>query len=213
MRLVSVNVGRPRTVEWNGRTITTGIFKEPVEGRVWLRALNLDGDRQADASVHGGPDQAVCAYPSEHYAWWREQLPGRQLRWGAFGENFSTQGLLEDTVLIGDRFRIGGAEVEVTKPRMPCRNLAFRFEREDLPKLFLRGWRTGFYLRVVKEGEVGVGDPIEPVARPADSLPVATLARLYAGEEKDPQVLERAARIAALSEGWRRRFRRQLEKR
>ncbi|MBI2115875.1 MAG: MOSC domain-containing protein, partial [candidate division NC10 bacterium] len=161
MKLISVNVGLPREVVYKGKTVKTGIFKEPVPGRVQVHRLNLDGDRQADLSVHGGPSKAVYAYPSEHYGYWRQELPGMDLPWGMFGENFTTEGLLEDLVNIGDRFRVGSAEVMVTEPRLPCYKLGVKFGREDIVKRFLQSGRTGFYVAVLQEGEVGAGDGIE----------------------------------------------------
>src|SRR5690348_3932465 len=165
MKLISVQVGRPRKVQWRRTSVTTGIFKEPVAGRIMLRRNNLDGDGQADLTVHGGWDKAVYVYPSEHYAYWRNELPGIDLRYGSFGENFTTEGLDEASVHIGDRFRIGGAVVEVTQPRMPCYKLAIRFKRPDMPKRFHRSGRCGFYLAVIQEGEVGAGDAWEGIGR------------------------------------------------
>lgn len=212
MKLVSVNVGLPRSVEWNGQTVTTGIFKEPVEGRVWLRALNLDGDRQADLSVHGGPDKAVYAYPAEHYPYWREELPGRQLPWGMFGENLTSDGLLEESVHVGDRFRIGSAELMVTQPRLPCYKLGLKFGREDMVKRFLASRRTGFYFRVVQEGAVEAGDVIEVAGREPQSISVAAVTRLYVRESRDSELLRRALELEALPAGWRNHFRKLLEK-
>src|SRR3989337_4582725 len=165
MKIVSVNVGLPREVIWKGKRVTTGILKEPITGRVMMRRLNLDGDRQADLSVHGGPSKAVYAYPIEHYEYWLKQLPGVDLPWGMFGENFTTEGLREDSVNIGDRFRIGSAEVMVTEPRLPCYKLAAKFGRDDIIKRFLHSGRTRFYFAVIREGEVGTGDGIELVSR------------------------------------------------
>ncbi len=178
-KLISVNVGLPRAVEWKGRMITTGIFKDPVEGRTTLHRLNLDGDGQADLTVHGGPDMAVYAYPAEHYVYWRQELPGMDLPWGMFGENFSTEGLLEGSVNIGDRFRIGTAEVQVTQPRVPCYKLSLRFRRDDIIKRFLASRRTGFYLRVLQEGEVAPGDPFELTSRTGSNVTVADITRLH----------------------------------
>ena len=161
MKIISVNVGLPRLVMRNGEPVSTGIFKEPVAGRVMLRTLNLDGDRQADLSVHGGPSKAVYVYPSEHYAYWKGELPEKDLPWGMFGENFSTAGLLESEINIGDKFHIGSADVMVTEPRMPCYKLGIRFGRTDIIKRFLVSERSGFYLAVLKEGEVGAGDQLE----------------------------------------------------
>lgn len=210
MRLVSLNVGLPRQVTWRGKTVTTGIFKEPVQGRIRLRRLNLDGDRQADLSVHGGPAKAAYAYPAEHYAYWREQLPDRDLAWGTFGENLTIEGLSEETVRIGDRFRIGTAELVVTQPRLPCFKLGIRFGRPDMVKRFLASRRTGFYLAVLKEGEVGAGDPILQVSREEAPLTVADITRLYVDRGGDIEGLQRAARVEALPEDWRDYFRERL---
>src|ERR1044072_7317644 len=157
MKIISLNVGLPREIVYKDRRIVTGIFKEPVEGRIRARKLNLDGDRQADLKVHGGPEKAVYVYPSEHYDFWKSELPDMDLPWGMFGENFTTTGLLETEVHIGDRFRIGTAELMVTQPRMPCYKLGIRFGRDDIIKRFLASERTGFYSSVLKEGEVGAG--------------------------------------------------------
>src|SRR5690348_6859690 len=164
-KIISINVGLPRIVMSDGKPVSTGIFKEPVAGRVMLRTLNLDGDRQADLSVHGGPSKAVYVYPAEHYDFWKSELPEMNLPWGMFGENFTTTGLLETEINIGDKFRIATAEVMVTQPRMPCYKLGLKFGRPDIIKRFLQSERTGFYLAVLKEGEVGAGDEFEPLAR------------------------------------------------
>ena len=212
MRLVSVNIGHPREVIYKGKTVTTGIFKEPVEGRIRLRTLNLDGDRQADLSVHGGLSKAAYAYPIEHYEYWREQLPGVDLPWGMFGENFTTEGLREDSVNIGDRFRIGSAEVMVTEPRLPCYKLAAKFGRDDIIKRFLHSGRTGFYFAVMQEGEVGTGDGIELVSRGEHSVTVADITRLYVREKDDVGTLRRAVQVTALPESWRVYFGKRIEK-
>jgi len=212
MRVVSVNIGHPREVIYKGKTVTTGIFKEPVEGRIRLRTLNLDGDRQADLSVHGGLSKAAYAYPIEHYEYWREQLPGVDLPWGMFGENFTTEGLREDSVNIGDRFRIGSAEVMVTEPRLPCYKLAAKFGRDDIIKRFLHSGRTGFYFAVMQEGEVGTGDGIELVSRDEHSVTVADITRLYVREKDDVGTLRRAVQVTALPESWRVYFGKRIEK-
>src|SRR6476646_9408626 len=166
MKLLSVNVGLPREVEWNGRTIRTSIFKSPVPGRVPVRKLNLDGDQQSDLTVHGGVDKAVYVYPMEHYAFWREEIPDLDIgAWGAFGENLTMDGLLEDAVHIGDQLSIGTAAFTVTQPRLPCYKLQARFQRSDIVKRFMRSGRTGFYLRVDEEGDVGAGDAVTITAR------------------------------------------------
>ena len=158
MKIVSLNTGLPREVLWRGRTVTTGIFKQPVEGRIALRKLNLDGDRQADLTVHGGVHKAVYCYPLEHYDYWTKELPGRELPMAIFGENFTTQGLSEDSAHLGDQFSVGTAEVVVTQPRLPCYKLGVRFQADDMVKRFLASGRTGFYLAVTHEGKVGAGD-------------------------------------------------------
>jgi MOSC domain-containing protein YiiM len=212
MKIVSVNVGLPREVMWKGKRVTTGIFKEPITGRVMMRRLNLDGDRQADLSVHGGPSKAVYIYPVEHYDYWRGELPEMKLPWGMFGENLTTEGLREDAVGIGDRFRIGSAEVMVTEPRLPCYKLGIKFGREDIIKRFLRSGRTGFYVAVVQEGEVGAGDTINLISRDGHSVTVADITRLYVREKNNRDLLHRAVRVEALPESWRDYFSKQIEK-
>lgn len=173
MKLVSVNVGVPRRVDWRGRQVRTAIWKAPVPGRVRVTRLGLEGDKQSDLRVHGGPDKAVYGYPSEHYEYWGRELPGMDLPWGAFGENLTTEGLLERGVRIGDRFRAGSAEFQVTDPRMPCYKLGVRFGRDDMVKRFLASGRSGFYLAVLREGEVAAGDPIELIARADREVTIA----------------------------------------
>jgi MOSC domain-containing protein YiiM len=211
MKLLSVNVGKPRLVMRNGEPVSTGIFKEPVEGRVMLRTLNLDGDRQADLSVHGGPSKAVYVYPSEHYDFWKIELPDMELPWGMFGENFTTVGLHEDELNIGDQLKVGSAVVMVTEPRMPCYKLGIRFGRSDMIKRFLVSGRSGFYLGVLKEGEVGAGDAVELLSSPTQSVRVSDITRLYVREKRNEQLLRRAIEAEALPESWKEYFRRQLE--
>jgi len=210
MKLLSVNVSRPKEVPYMGQTVRTGIFKEPVVGRVQLRKFNLEGDEQADLSAHGGPDKAVYAYPFEHYEYWRHELGGQELPWGMFGENFTVEGLLEDSVSIGDRFRIGSAEVMVRQPRLPCYKLGIKFGRADMVKRFLASRRTGFYLSVVREGQVGAGDAIELIHANAGAITVADLTRVYAFEKNDWKTMEHALELETLPEGWRRYFRERL---
>ena len=200
---------------WRGRTVTTGIFKQAVEGRVALRTLNLDGDRQADLTVHGGKDKAVYCYPIAHYDYWRKQLPGRELPMGMFGENFTTDGLLEESVHLGDRFSVGSAEVVVTQPRMPCYKLGARFQYDDMVRRFLASGRTGFYFAVTREGEVGAGDEIKVISRDDNVVPVSEITRLYIAkryDEDDLTSLRRALRVAALPESWKGYFRERLER-
>ena len=207
-----MNVGLPQDVEWRGRSYHTAIFKTPVTGRVRVEALNLDGDRQADLSVHGGRDKAVYGYPIEHYPFWQSELEGKELGWGALGENLTTEGLLEDEVQIGDRFRVGSAEPVVTQPRIPCDKLALRHRRPDLPKRFLASGRSGFYFAVVQEGEIGPGDAIECVVRDPLGLRVAEVGRIARGEA-DEALIRRAAEHPELAEVWREDLRQRLAKR
>lgn len=213
MKLISVNVGQPRDVEWQGRIVSTSIFKAPVEGSVQVRTLNLDGDTQADLTVHGGHDKAVYAYPSEHYEFWRRQLSDVELVWGNFGENLTTEGLLEDEVNIGDIFRVGSVELQVTQPRMPCYKLGVRFGRVDMVKRFLASRRTGFYFSVLKEGEVRTGDAFELLQRDPDEIRVADITRLYAFDRDDLDTMRRVIQNDALPKGWREYFQHKLEKR
>ncbi len=197
-------------MQWRGKTVTTSIFKAPVAGRIRVNRLNLAGDEQSDLTVHGGVDKAVYVYPSEHYAYWREQLPDFPLPWGAFGENFTTDGLFEKDTRIGDRLRIGTAEFSVTQPRMPCFKLSIRFDRADMVKRFLQSGRSGFYLKVVQEGEVAAGDSVTFVARDEHGITVADVASLYTADGANQDLLRRASELATLPEGWRDYFRRRL---
>lgn len=215
MKLISVNTGLPREVTWHGRIVATGIFKEPVEGRVALRKLNLDGDRQADLSVHGGVDKAVYCYPFEHYAYWKKESPGRELPMGMFGENFTADGLLEDAVHLGDHFSVGSAEVVVTQPRLPCYKLGVRFQADDMVKRFLASGRSGFYFAVTKEGEVGAGDEIQLIARDPNAVAVSEITRLYIAKrygEEEMNSVHRAVRVVALPESWKGYFQERLQK-
>jgi len=212
VKIISVNVGLPRLVLRDGEPVSTGIFKEPVTHRVMMRRLNLDGDRQSDLSVHGGPEKAVYVYPSEHYEFWKRELPDMDLPWGVFGENFTTTGLLETEVNIGDKFRVGVTEVMVTQPRMPCYKLGIRFGRADIIKRFLVSERTGFYLSVLKEGEVGAGDEIELLERNAAGVKVVEVTRLYSSDKDNVDVLRRLIALKELPESWREYLQRRLEK-
>ena len=215
MRLVSVNTGLPREVQWHGRIVTTGIFKQPIEGQVAVRNLNLDGDRQADLTVHGGEYKAVYCYPVAHYDYWTRELPGQQLPMGMFGENFTTDGLLEDSVYIGDQFSVGSAEVIVTQPRLPCYKLGVRFQSDDMVKRFLASGRTGFYLAVTHEGEVGASDEIKVIDRDPNRVPVSEITRLYITKrygDDEVNSVRRALQVAALPESWKSYFRERLQK-
>jgi len=212
-KIISVNVGLPRNVIWHGYAVSTGIFKEPAEGRVFLRKLDLDGDRQADLTVHGGEYKAVYCYPLEHYAYWKKELPGYDLKMGNFGENFTTEGLLEDAVHLGDRFSIGSAEVVVTQPRLPCYKLGIRFQSDGMVKCFLASKRSGFYFAVAREGEVGAGDEIKEVSRDLNHVSISEINRLYRAKnytDADIEVLRRALQVAAFPESWKEDFRDRL---
>jgi MOSC domain-containing protein YiiM len=210
MKIISLNVGLPREVGWRGTTVSTGIFKEPVEDRVALRKLNLDGDRQADLTVHGGEFKAVYCYPSVHYDYWKKELPGRDLPLAIFGENFTTDGMLEDSVHLGDEFSVGTARVVVTQPRLPCYKLGIRFESDQMVKRFLRSARTGFYLAVTREGEVSAGDEIKLLSRDPNEVPVSDITRLYVAKsfsDADLDTLRRILKVAAVPTDWKDYFR------
>jgi MOSC domain-containing protein YiiM len=210
MKIVSLNLGLPREVTWHGRIVTTGIFKNPVAGRVAMRKLNLDGDAQADLTVHGGEYKAVYCYPHEHYAYWKNELPGRDLPMGMFGENFTIEGLREDQVQLGDRFSVGSAELTVTQPRLPCYKLGVRFGEDQMVKRFLASARTGFYVAVTQEGEVGAADEIRLLSRDANAVPVSEITRLYVAKRfasEDLDLLRRAMKVDALPESWKGYFR------
>jgi MOSC domain-containing protein YiiM len=210
MRVLSVNVGLPREVTWRGKPVTTGIYKEPVAGPVSVRTLNLDGDRQADLRVHGGRDKAVYAYPSEFYELWRSERPELDFPWGQFGENLTTEGLLDGDVSVGDHFRVGTAELVVTQPRLPCFKLGIRMGRAEFVTEFLERGLHGFYLAVVREGEVQAGDPIVDLGRDPHGFRVTEVARLYARDKDDVEGLRRAVELDALPESWRDYFRKRL---
>jgi MOSC domain-containing protein YiiM len=215
MKIVSLNVGLPREVTWQGMKTTTAIYKQPVAGRIALRTLNLDGDRQADLTVHGGANKAVYCYPHVHYDYWGKELPSQELPMGVFGENFTTDGLLEESVHIGDRFSIGSAEVFVTQPRLPCYKLGVRFQSDDMVKRFFTSRRTGFYVAVAREGDVGSGDEIKAIARDPNGVPVSEITRLYADKrysDADVISVRRALQVAALPETWKEYFRERLER-
>jgi MOSC domain-containing protein YiiM len=212
VKVISVNIGLPREIDWHGKIVTTGIYKEPVAGSVLLQNLNLEGDKQADLAVHGGVNKAVYVYPSEHYEFWRNELPGLSLPFGIFGENLTVEGLSEENVNIGERFRIGEAEVMVTEPRMPCYKLNIRFGRPDMVNRFTASRRTGFYLAVTREGTLQAGDSITRFKDPASGITVADVTRLHLFEKDDLKMLQRALQIEALPEAWRDKFRRQLKK-
>ena len=212
MRVISVNVGQPRKLFLKGEIVETGINKAPVQGRVAVRRLNLDGDRQADLTVHGGVDKAVYAYPAEHYEYWQEQFPEMDLPWGMFGENLSLTGLFEDTVHIGDQLQVGTARLMVTQPRLPCFKLGIKFERDDIIKRFLASGRTGFYFAVLEEGEVAAGDAISVLHRDERQVKVADIVRLYREDKYNVELMRRVIAVEALPEEWRDYFQERVEK-
>jgi MOSC domain-containing protein YiiM len=222
MKVTSLNVGLPREVTWQGMNVSTGIFKQPVSGRLALRQLNLEGDRQADLRVHGGKYKAVYCYPLHHYEYWKKELPGHELPLAVFGENFTLDfgelapnaALPEDSIHIGDRFSVGSAEVVVTQPRMPCYKLGIRFQMDDMVKRFLISGRSGFYLAVTREGEVGAGDEMTPLSQDPNAVPISAISHLYIAKhysDDDRNLLHRALRVAALPESWKEYFRERLQ--
>jgi len=210
MHVVSLNVGGPREVEWRGRLVRTSIWKEPVQGAVRVTSLNLAGDAQSDLSVHGGPDKAVYAYPAEHYDYWQRELDVDALPWAAFGENLTTSGILEPDIAIGDRVRVGSAELMVTQPRLPCFKLGIRFGRDDMVKRFLQSGRSGFYFAVVREGEITAGDRLEIAVRDSRGVTVSDMIALETADETDRDLLRRALETPALPESWKRHFRKRF---
>ena len=210
LKLLSVNVGMPREADWHGKLVRTSIFKSPVLGPVRVATLNLEGDEQSDLTVHGGVHKAVYVYPSEHYLFWSEEISGLDLPWGAFGENFTTEGLLEEAVFIGDRLRVGRAEFIVTQPRMPCFKLGIRFGRPEIVKRFLQSGRSGFYLSVLEEGQVTGGDSVEWITRDEHRVTVADIVNLYKANETNQDLLRRASELPALPPFWRDYFSRHL---
>lgn len=211
MRLISVNVGLPCEMNWKGKSVTTGIFKRSIEGRVMMRLLNIDGDRQADLTVHGGVDKAIYGYSSEHYAYWQQELPNIELPWGAFGENLTIEGLSESGVNIGDRFRIGTAELMATQPRFPCFKLNLKFDRDDMAKRFLDSRLSGVYFSVVKEGEIGANDTVELVHQDEHNVTIADVVQIYR-READEDLVQRAVQVPALASTLRDEFQQQIER-
>jgi MOSC domain-containing protein YiiM len=193
MRLLSVNVSLPEEVTHGRRTVVTSIFKEPVKGRIMLRKLNLDGDGQADLVNHGGVHRAVYVYSVENYAYWQRVLGRDDFSFGQFGENFTVEGMLEDNVHIGDVFRVGDALVEVSQPRPPCFKLGMKMGMARFPKLFLATGRVGFYLRVLKEGEVGVGDTPDLVKSGPERVTVREISHLLFFDAENLEGTERAS--------------------
>lgn len=212
MKLLSVNAGLAREIFHEGRMTRSAIFKAPVIGPVRVNALNIDGDQQADLTVHGGPTKAIYVYPSEHYAFWRRELPGIEFPWGSFGENLTTEGLLEKDLNIGDRLCVGSVELAITEPRLPCYKLNVKFNRNDMVRRFLRSRRTGFYCAVWREGMIEAGDTIHVISRDEHRITVADITRLYAFDKSDYAGMRRAIEAHSLSESWRGYFRQCVDK-
>lgn len=212
MKLLSVNVSLPKDIAYRDKTISTGIFKETVQGRVMLRELNLNGDGQADLVGHGGIYRAVYVYSIEHYDYWQRELGRNDFTYGQFGENFTVEGMLEDNIHIGDVFRIGDALVEVPQPRVPCYKLGIKMGSPQFVKTFLTSGRVGFYFRVLQEGEVGAGDIIERVRVDPERLTVRAAHQLLYFDKENVEGLQKALRISALSPGWRDSFEKFLAK-
>ncbi|MBW8057676.1 MAG: MOSC domain-containing protein [candidate division NC10 bacterium] len=212
MKLLSINVSLPKEVPYMGKTTTTGIFKEPVHGRVMLRTLNLDGDGQADLKGHGGIHKAAYTYSTENYDYWKRELGRTDFTFGQFGENFTVEGMLDDAIHVGDVFRVGTALVEVTQPRVPCFKLGIKMGLAPFPKMFLASGRPGFYLRVLEEGEVGAGDVIERITIDSERMTVREVCHLLYFDPKNVKGARKALRIQALSPGWRQSFEERLTK-
>jgi len=210
MKLLSVNVSLPKEVEFRGRAVATGIFKEPINHRVMLEHLNIRGDGQADLVAHGGTYKAVYAYSIENYAHWKTTLGRNDLSYGQFGENFTVEGMLETDIHVGDVFRVGAALVEVTQPRVPCFKLGIKMGMPDFLKPFLKSCRVGFYLRVLEEGEVGAGDEITLVSQDPIQMTIHDICRLYYFDKSNTDDRTRAIQIKGLSPGWREGFEEQL---
>lgn len=211
-KILSVNVSLPKEIDFEGQKVRTGIFKEPVEGRVMLRTLNLDGDKQADLTVHGGPDKALYAYPIEHYEYWRRMLTNIEMSNGMFGENLTVDGLKESEVSIGDVFQIGSSKVIATQPRMPCYKLGVKFGRMDILKMFLASGRSGIYFKVLEEGEVGAGDTIEQIRKYPNGITISDVVRLYASDKEDIKMMRRVVKVEPLPEGWKHYFLEQIKR-
>ena len=212
MKVISVSVGKPEIIKTkNEGLVSTAIFKKQVSGRVKVNQFNLEGDAQADLSVHGGWSKSVYVYPHEHYAFWKSELPEIAFENGNFGENLTTEGLLETEMFVGDRVRIGTAEFGVTEPRMPCYKLGVRFGRSDIIRRFLQSHRSGFYLTIMKRGELGAGDPVEILGRDENKVSISDIVRLFVQDKDDTETMSRALRVELLPERWKEIFYKRLQ--
>jgi MOSC domain-containing protein YiiM len=206
MKIISLNVGLPRTVRDHDRDVRTSIFKSSVPGPLLLRRMNLDGDLQSDLTVHGGKNKAVYAYASEHYDYWRDQLPDFEFTWGNFGENFTTEGLLEENAFLGDQFRVGRAVIKVAQPRLPCFKLDIRFDRPDMVKRFLASRRSGIYFSVVEEGMVDVGDTFKRVREDERRISIADINRAFVDPQENLELVQRIVSQEVLPSGLHAEF-------
>lgn len=210
-KIISVNISLPKETDFKGKKTTTGIFKEPINKRIMLRTLNLDGDKQADLKVHGGINKAVYAYPVEHYGYWNKVFPKMKLPYGMFGENLTTEALMETEVNVGDVFQIGSSKVIATQPRMPCYKLGLKFGQMDILKMFLDSGFSGIYFKVLKEGEIGLGDTIRLIQRDPNHITISEIVRLYKEDKADIKTMQRAIKIKDLPEGWKQYFFEQIK--
>ncbi len=212
MKLLSINVSKPKPIQYGGKTVHTGIFKEPVSGTVMLREKNIDGDGQGDLRVHGGTYKAIYGYPFEHYAYWQQELRRDDLRYGQFGENLTVEGLLEAEVHIGDVFQIGSAvRLQITQPRVPCFKLAYKMGLPEFPKQFLESRRVGFYFRVLEEGEITAGDTIARIETAPEPMSVTEIVNLRYFDRDNHEKIAQARKQPALSPSWKRSFWRSLQ--
>lgn len=210
MKIVAINVGRPQTIRWKDRAVVTSIFKSPVAGPLMVRRLNLDGDFQSDLENHGGVSKAVYAYPAEHYAAWRAEIPELDLSWGMFGENLTIEGLREQDAYIGDVFRVGRALLRVTQPRIPCYKLGLRLGRDDMVKRFLESNRSGIYFSVIEEGQIAIGDAVERIQEDEGRISVMEINRAVARSREGLAIMRRAVEHRVLPPGLREHFLTQL---
>lgn len=212
MKLVSIHVGKPREVDYNGQNVSTGIFKEEISGPVRVHSLNIEGDKQADLTVHGGPDKAVYAYPIEHYDFWKKERNDLEFRPGVFGENLSVTGLNEKEVCVGDVYHVGSVVFRVTNPRMPCFKLGIKMNDTRFIKDFMDARKNGFYLRVLEEGEIEAGNEIEKTGEDGYGLTIDEVIQLYTIRKNDADLLGKAVNSPSLPEDWKEYFELKLVK-
>ncbi|OLS16737.1 MAG: hypothetical protein HeimC3_51570 [Candidatus Heimdallarchaeota archaeon LC_3] len=212
MKIISINVGLPRKVMWQDNEVETAIFKEPIKGKIKINKLNLEGDQQADLSVHGGINKAVYAYSAEYYMFWKNELPNTKFPYGAFGENLTTLGLNENNVNIGDIFQIGTAKLMAVQPRLPCYKLGVRFQRLDMIKRFLESKRAGIYFKVIEEGETAHLDEIKLIKEDENAVKISEITRLFAFDKNDLESLIKIVKVEALPESWKTYFQHRIDK-